>query len=150
MIRTGLPANFYSLFLKIIVCVILFLYLIDNPLFATLSGLVTGSLLHLFTSYYDSIVELKDDTITFYFIRPIFFKEEHKLSDLDYAEIVQESPDKVLKDVWWKADNLSPIGYSKLIMYKGEFSQIIRFQTNQTNQSDLPNLQAALKKLFKK
>ncbi|NEM97235.1 hypothetical protein [Pontibacter burrus] len=145
ILRTGLPANFYSLFLKVIVCVILFSYLIDNLLLPILLGIVSGTLIHVFTNYHDSIVQLKGDTLTFYFIRPFFFKEEYRLNNLDYAEIIKETPDKMLKDVWWKADSFIPISYSKLVMYKGEFTYETRFHTNQ---ADLPKLEAAIQKIF--
>lgn len=146
MMITGLPANFYSSFLKIIVCTLLVTYFLDNLLLAILLGIVAGTLIHVFTSYYDSVVELKDDILTFYFIRPIFFKEEHKLTDLDYAEIINERPDKMFKEVWWKADSFIPISYSKLVMYKGGLTHEVRFHIDQ---NDLTKLETAIQKIYK-
>ena len=144
MVKTGIPANTYSLILKVVVLSMLLGYFIDNTLLAVGLGILSGFILHVWVSYYDCVVYLENGVAKFYFLRPFFFKEEHDLKHLDKVEIIRENKDKTQREIWWQADMLFQFSYDKMFLYKGNIVHEIRFRTNQ---NDLPKLEAAVREI---
>ncbi|WP_439881006.1 hypothetical protein ACSX1A_17895 [Pontibacter sp. MBLB2868] len=141
MVKTGIPANTYSLIPKVVVLSLLLGYVIENTLLAIGLGILSGLILHVWGSYYDCVVHLENGVAKFYFLRPFFFKEEHDLKHLDKGEIIREDKDRTQRDIWWQADMLFQFSYDRLILHKGATVHEVRFRTNE---NDLPKLEAAV------
>lgn len=144
MVKTGIPANTFSLILKVVVLSLLLGYVMENTLLAIGLGILGGLILHVWVSYYDCMVHLENGVAKFYFLRPFFFKEEHDLNHLDKVEIIREDKDKTQREIWWQADMLFQFSYDKMILYKGRTVYEIKFRTNE---NDLPKLEAAIREL---
>ncbi|MFT2010819.1 hypothetical protein ACMA1I_19245 [Pontibacter sp. 13R65] len=144
MVKTGIPANAYSLILKVVVLTLLFEYFLENTLLAIGLGILSGLILHVWVSYYDSVVHLENGVAKFYFLRPFLFKEEHDLNHVDKVEVIREDKDKTQKEIWWQADMLFQFSYDKMILHKGRTVHEIKFRTNE---NDLPKLEAAIREI---
>ncbi|RIJ42477.1 hypothetical protein [Pontibacter oryzae] len=144
MVKTGVPANTYSLILKVVVLSLLLGYVIENTLLAIGLGILSGLILHVWVSYYDCVVHLENGVAKFYFLRPFLFKEEHDLKNLDKVEIIREDKDKTQREIWWQADMLFQFCYDKMILYNGNIIHEVRFRTNE---NDLPKLEAAVREI---
>ncbi|MCP2045340.1 hypothetical protein [Pontibacter sp. HSC-36F09] len=144
MVKTGIPANTYSLILKVVVLSLLLGYVIENTLLAIGLGILSGLMLHVWVSYYDCVVHLENGVAKFYFLRPLSFKEEHDLKHLDKVEIIREDKDKTQREIWWQAYMLFQFSYDKMILYRGKTVHEVRFRTNE---SDLPKLEAAVREI---
>ncbi|EJF10142.1 hypothetical protein [Pontibacter sp. BAB1700] len=147
MVKTGIPANTYSLILKVVVLSLLLGYFLENTLLAIGLGILSGLILHVWVSYYDCVVHLDNGIAKFYFLRPFFFKEEHDLKHLDKVEIIREDKEKTQREIWWQADMLFQFSYDKMILYKGATVYEVRFRTNE---SDLTELEAAIREFFER
>ncbi|PRY11363.1 hypothetical protein CLV24_111158 [Pontibacter ummariensis] len=145
MVKTGIPANTYSLILKVVVLFLLLGYVIENTLLAVGLGILSGLILHVWVSYYDCVVHLENGVAKFYFLRPFFFKEVHDLKRLDKVEIIREDKYKTQREIWWQADMLYQVSYDRMILYKGKTVHEIKFRTNE---NDLPKLEVAVKEMF--
>ena len=145
MVKTGIPANTYSLILKVVVLSLLLECVIENTLLVIVLGILSGLILHVWVSYYDCVINLENGVAKFYFLRPFLFKEEHDLKHLDKVEIIREDKDKTQREIWWQADMLLQFSYDKMVFYKGKTVYEVRFRTNE---NDLPKLEAVVREMF--
>lgn len=147
MVKTGIPANTFSLILKVVVLSLLLGFVIENTLYAIGLGILSGLILHVWVSYYDCVIHLENGVAKFYFLRPLFFKEEHDLKHLDKVEIIREDKDKTQREIWWQTDMLFQFSYDKMILYKGKTIHEVRFRTKE---GDLPKLETAVREMFER
>ena len=147
MVRTGVPANLYSIIPKVVILALLFGLIVENTIFAISLGILSGLILHVWVSYYDCVIYLENGIVKFYFLRPFFFKETHDLTKLDKVEIIREDKGKTQRDLWWQADMLMQFSYDKMVLHKGKIIYEVKFRTNQ---DDLYRLEAAVREYGQK
>ena len=144
--QTRLPNNFYLVFLKMLVLVLIFVFLTDFELYISIPvGLILGLVGHVWSSYYDCYVTLDKSKIKFNFIRPIMAVEEFDLSIMDDLKIIKENTSQIEKDMWRLANfHYAPYRYETLVVTRDNVTCEVKFRTNH---NDLKKLNKMIEKM---
>ena len=130
--QSRLPNNFYLLFVKIGIFVLLFLFSTDLEFYFSIPlGVITGIVAHVITSYYDCYVTVNNTKIKLVYIRPFFMVEEYDLDKMDEIKIINENKSETSRDLWYLTSefNLLPYQFETLILTKNNSAFEVRFRT---------------------